>query len=354
MMLSITLVKSILKIVRRSPFRVPTSFYLGIAVLIFAASNSVTRKVVELGQQHLVNGRNPISLCNVLFIGNICAFLLMALIFYKDWTVGNMRRLNRRDWLSLTVISTLSGAIAPALIFTALDQTNVTNVVLIGRLEPPLTLALSIWLLRSRVDAWTVAGTLVTFFGVAAIALMGSSWRDAVAMGVDRGEIYTAIAAIVSSIATVLAKLRLQSVPLGIFSMYRNIVGTTIFFFLATALYGSHHFIDAFSPILWKWMLVYAGVIVVLGQLCWLAGLRKATPAETSLANSCTPVLAIAIAYVLLREVPTGSQWLGGGIIAIGIILNLMGRLFQRASRAQLAPPSVGETMAMSTGFRGL
>ena len=41
------------------------SIYLWIATLIFAASSSVTRQLTELGTQHLVDGRNPISLCNM-------------------------------------------------------------------------------------------------------------------------------------------------------------------------------------------------------------------------------------------------------------------------------------------------
>lgn len=44
----------------------------------------------------------------------------------------------------------LTLAIAPGLIFQALALTQVNNVVLVGRLEPPLTLALSVWLLRER------------------------------------------------------------------------------------------------------------------------------------------------------------------------------------------------------------
>jgi drug/metabolite transporter (DMT)-like permease len=42
----------------------------------------------------------------------------------------------------------------------------VNNVVLVGRLEPPLTLALSVWLLRERVSFWEVAGAIAAFVGV--------------------------------------------------------------------------------------------------------------------------------------------------------------------------------------------
>jgi drug/metabolite transporter (DMT)-like permease len=109
--------------------QVPSSIYLAIAVLIFAASSSVTRKIVEIGQTHLIDGRNPISLCNVLFVGNLCALGLMILIFHADWKLKKLKAISRKNWILLTITGILSGAIAPALIFTALGQTNITNIV---------------------------------------------------------------------------------------------------------------------------------------------------------------------------------------------------------------------------------
>ncbi|TAG92903.1 MAG: EamA family transporter, partial [Oscillatoriales cyanobacterium] len=126
--------------------KVPAPMYLGIAVLIFATSNSVTKKIVEIGQNHAIDGRNPISLCNVLFVGNICALGLMTLIFHQDWQPQTLKALTGKDWISLTITGILSGAIVPALIFQALGQTNITNIVLIGRIEPILTLVLGVWL----------------------------------------------------------------------------------------------------------------------------------------------------------------------------------------------------------------
>lgn len=336
---------------------VPSRVYLWVAVLIFATSNSVTRKIIEIGEQHFVNNRNPISLCNVLFVGNICAFLLMVFIFHQDWKPGQLKNLTRDDWISLTLIGILSGAIAPALIFAALDQTNVTNVVLIGRLEPPLTLALSVWLLGARVNTWTVVGSLVSLVGVATTAFLGSSGPMIAKMGglqLGKGDLFVAIAAVILAVATVISKSRLQSISLGIFSIYRTVVGTVIFFILANALYGSHHFTDAFSPFLWGWMILYAAVIVVIGQLCWFAGLRNATPTQTNVASSFNPIVAIFMAYLILGEVPSLPQYLGGIIILVGIFLSLIGNFRQTKTPTKPIRLNPGHAMSMAIGFRGI
>lgn len=338
--------------------QIPSSLYLWLAVLIFAASNAVTRKVTEIGATHLVDGRNPISLCNVLFVGNLCALAVMLLVFGKTWNRQTLRQLTRQDWISLGVIAILSGALGPGLIFSALDNTSVTNVVLIGRLETPLALALGILFLGARINSWTLAGSIVSFLGVATTAFWASSDQMIPLMGgafhIGRGELQAAIAALVLAIAAILSKLRLQTVPLGIFSIVRVAVGTIVFFLLARSLYGPQHFTDIFSPFLWKWMLLYGSVIVVAGQLCWLAGLRGTTPAEGTLASSCSPIAAIVMAYLILGEVPTMAQYAGGAIILVGIILSLIGNLRDAKSRNRLGDIASMQQKEMAIGFRGI
>jgi drug/metabolite transporter (DMT)-like permease len=334
----------------------PSPAYLGIAVLIFAASNSLTRKIVEIGQAHLIDGRNPISLCNVLFVGNLCALGLMSLIFHQDWKLKKLKTISRQDWIGLTVTGILSGGIAPALMFTALGQANVTNVVLIGRLEPLLILALSVWFLGIRLDHWTVAGSLISFAGIVVTVSLGSSGQNSAIAGfqIGTGELLVAIAAVIGAISSVTNKLQLQTIPLGIFSIYRNILGTILFFLLANILYGPEHFIDVLSPFLWQWMLLYAAVIVVMGKLCWFAGLKKATSTELNMANLLNPILAIFMAYLILGEKPTFAQYCGGILLLIGFVLSLIGNRTQISKTPRLEKSNPREAMEMFMGFRGV
>jgi len=191
--------------------QIPSSIYLAIAVLIFAASSSVTRKIVEIGQTNLIDGRNPISLCNVLFVGNLCALAFMIIIFHPDWKLKKLKAISRKNWILLTITGILSGAIATALIFTALGQTNITNIVLIGRIEPILTLLLSFLLFGSQVNLWTMTGSIVSLAGVAATIFFGSSGQM-MNLGEYQfgfGEICVAIAAIINSISSVIGKQQL-------------------------------------------------------------------------------------------------------------------------------------------------
>lgn len=100
-------------------------------------------------------------------------------------------------------------------------------------------------------------------------------------------------------------------------------------FFLFAAIilwhFGAGHFTDIFSPNLWAWTLVYGSLIVVLGQLTWFRGISSVSAADIALAAAFTPVAGVAFAWLLLGEKPSAGQWIGGLVIMIGVLLNLVG-----------------------------
>ncbi|HBB35890.1 MAG TPA: EamA family transporter [Cyanobacteria bacterium UBA8803] len=337
--------------------RIPGRAYLLLAMIIFAASSSVIRKLTEIGAQNLIDGRNPISFCNVFFAGNICALALLIAIYHQQWNAGNLKRFSRGDWLGLMGVAILEGALAPALIFTALSLTMVNNVILIGRIEPPLTLALSVWLLRERVNRWVVAGAIASFVGVVLTVLLQPPGATMVNMGmsqVGKGELMVAGWAVCIAISTIISKVKLRHIPLGIFTIFRAVVGTIIFGGIVLKLFGVHHFIDIFSPFLWQWMLVYSVVIVVGGQLCFFTGLKKSSASDVSLASSFGPIAGILAAYLLLGEAPTMAHYIGGSIIMVGIVLNQIGVGSQSTEMVKAVKAIPVKEMDNSVGFKGV
>lgn len=330
--------------------KIPGRGYLLIAILIFAASNSVTRRITEIGADNLIDGRNPISFCNVLFVGNICALAALVLIYGREWNSSSLSRLAVGDWISMVAVAALSGALAPAMFFFALEQTAVNNVVLIGRIEPPITLALSVLILKAKVNQPIVIGAVLAFIGVVLTILLQPSDSQAISMAgfsIGRGELMTAVGAISLSISDTISKIKLDNIPLGIFTIFRTAVGTTIFFALTVKLYGMNHFMDVLAPIVWQWMLLYSVIIVVGGQLAWFKGLKTTGAADVSLASSISPVAGIVFAFLILGEVPTAAHYIGGSVIILGIILNQLGVARQRDS----VDP---KEMEDKVGFKGI
>ena len=328
--------------------------YLLLAIAIFGAANAVTRKLTELGEMNLIADRNPISFCNVLFVGNLCALILLAALYAREWRRPVLRQLRWQDWVSMTLVAILGAAIVPTLIFTALAITPVNNVILISQVDTPLVLALSVWVLGDRVNKWVVAGAVVSFIGVALTVLIQPPGSPMVSMGtaVGRGALLTLIAAVIKAIANLISKISLREIPLGIFSVFRMFVGTVFFFGATVVLYGPAHFMDVGSPFLWQWMLFYAAIIVVAGQSFWFNGLKRSTASEVSFATAFNPIVGILSAFLLLGEVPTLGQYIGGIVILGGIVLNQIG--VQRLNLIRPSQRPSQREMSESVGFKGI
>ncbi len=295
-----------------------------VAVTIYASANSIILILTEIGSNNLVDGRNTITFCNLLFLGSLFSLVPMVFFFRKEWTRENLTSISRSDWVAMTISAVLSSALTPSLFFFALEFSTVTNVVLIGRIEPPMMLILSCLVLKSAFDRWAFAGALVALVGAIIIITLRS--EDGAGFNFGKGE-YAALGGIFSFMASnLLSKKKLNEVSFGVFSIYRTILGTIIYFFWAIYLFGPDHFQDVFAPTVLKWTLVYAVIVIIGGQFAWNMALKKARSSDMTLATSFTPIAAITIAVLLVGEDPGDGIWLGGAIIIGGILLALYGR----------------------------
>ncbi|MDB9526592.1 DMT family transporter [Oscillatoria sp. CS-180] len=330
--------------------------YLMIAILIFGAANAVTRKLTDIGAQNLIDGRNPISFCNVLFVGNLCALGLLLLIYHKQLRPSILKQITFKQWLTLTLIAILSAVVVPMLVFTALSLTAVNNVILIGQVDAPLVLALSVLLLGDRVNGWVIAGAIVSFIGVSLTVLLQPPAPDMVNMGmgleIGQGEFLTLLAAVFKAVSNLVSKISLREIPLGVFNIYRMLVGTVIFFGATLVLFNPEHLMDVTSPFLWQWMLLYSAVIVVGGQLAWFNGLKRSSASEVSFATAFNPIAGVLAAYALLGEVPTRAQYIGGVVILGGIVLNQIG--VQRLNKDLIRPKPAPAEMSDKVLYKGV
>ncbi|SLN69832.1 EamA-like transporter family protein [Roseovarius litorisediminis] len=318
-----------------SPAKIGMGFaWLG--VLIYASSNSIATLLVDIGSNSPVaGGRNAITFTNLLFLSSLISIVPMVVLFRKDWTGANLRHLNRRDWGLLTLSAFLSSALTPGLFFYALEHSSVTSVLLISRIEPPLFLLAAGLFLKEQIKPRVFLAAIIALCG----AMLMISMRDPDSHGVfGAGEIAAAAGALSYITSAIFARKALRCVPMGIFSIYRATIGTLIYFLLISALQGPQQFQDIFSPVLLKWIWVYAIIVVIIGQLSWFMALKYARSDDMSLATSFSPLAGIIFAMLLLAENPGPAFVPGGALILLAICVGRMngtisGRL-QRIGRS--------------------
>ncbi len=302
--------------------KIPGQVYLWFAILIFGASGSVTRKLTEIGADHFMDGHNPISLCNVLFVGNLCALGIMSIIYRSQLTAANFNKISKSEWINLLFVAILAGALAPAAIFRALALSPVNNIVLLGRLEVPLVLILSGIFLKERLSRNQQIGAAIVFAGILVAVMGNQSIAILTNFTLGQGEILSIVAAVLLSLSSLISKTKLRQIPLGIDSVVRTGFGSIVFFILAVRLYGSGHFMELSSPFLWQWMLVYGGIIIVIGQSFWLKGLKESPIATSAIISCFHPIAGMFFSYWILAEAPTNAQIIGSIIILIGLLLS--------------------------------
>ena len=333
--------------------RIPGPVYLWVSILVFAPSSSIVRILSDLGAMNPVDGHNAISFCNLLFAGNACAVTVLFVIHRGQWNRETLRRLSRSDWTNLVILSLLTSCIAPWFFFVAIENTMVTNVVLVSQIETPLLLALSWLLFKGRLGAWSVIGASVALVGVALSVLLQAPSDN---LMIGKGELSAAGAAVTYAVSTLIAKPLLKHIPIGIFAVVRTGVGTVVFFAVATILFGPEHFMNVTSPFLWQWMLVYGGIIIVGGQLAWYAGLKTASYIDVSMATSATPIAGVLGAYLILGEQPMTAHYVGGAVLMLGIAIGLLGGRNEAEVKSDESPASAQPALAAEArvGFKGV
>jgi drug/metabolite transporter (DMT)-like permease len=108
---------------------------------------------------------------------------------------------------------------------------------------------------------------------------------------------------------------------------------------------------------LWQWMLLYGVIIVVVGQSFWLAGLRATSVSTASIISSFAPIAGILAAYLILGEIPTRAQYIGGSIILLGLGFSHVGMYYQALSRppmTRVMSAQVEQAIAAQMGFKGI
>ncbi len=301
--------------------RIPGPPLLWYSVILFGISGSILRVLADIGAQNQIDGRNAISFCNILFAGNALAASILYVIHRKDWVKEKLNLLTRKEWFSLTLVALLGNCFAPMLFFLAIEKTMVTSVVLISQIEAPILLLLAWLFLQDNVRPLSFIGSLIALLGVAVIILLQPDSENFV---IGKGELFAATAAVIYAISVVMGRSWLKNIPIGIFSVFRTAVGTTFFFIIANYLFGPEHFVDLTSPFLWKWMIIYGGIIIVSGQYAWDAGLRKSNSTDVSLATSFSPIAGVLGALLILGELPLFAHYIGGSILMFGIFLGLI------------------------------
>ncbi len=259
---------------------------------------------------------NPVSFCNVLFLGNLCAALVVLSRFgwksiWQDW-----QHLHHRVRLGLVINGCLA-VILSALIFLALMDTSVTNTVLLGRLGPVIYALAGALFFRQRIMKAEWVGFSLIGGGVISLALQQNQFQF------SQGDVLIIASAFVYALSAMVSKVLLSKASsLRVVVFTRNAFAALVFFAIAIQLFGPVHFIDIFSGQLWLIMLVYALFVIVISQFAWFSALKQLDSKTVARWTILSPIFGIVYAFVLNGERPSQIQGIALLIIMAGVLIS--------------------------------
>ena len=314
----------------------PTAVLI-LSYALFALATPLAKWLSLNGLNLGTDGHRLISFCNVLFIGNLCAALLILLYRQPQKLIQDYLQMGTKAHCLMLLCGSLS-AIVPSLLFIALEHTSVANTVLLSRTGPVLFAIVGTLVFRQKLTKWELIGFGFIICSVLVTALFATGSQ------LGRGEILILSSGIFFAITATVSKLTLPLVPSRVFLFCRNFYAAIVFLIVAMYLYGPEHFSDAFHPRLWVVMTIYAIVAIIFAQVTWFYALKRAKATTIGSWSFLSPALTIFFGFALLHEKPSGIQLIALTLMMIGILTSNYKTLTSFAQRwlSQSPESSIG------------
>lgn len=280
----------------------PFNPYIALVIGVMAVSTSAI--LVKLA------GDAPAGIIAFYRLG-IAAIFMLPLILTKYQ--AELKQIKRRDWL-LTIISGAFLALHFILWFESLNYTSVASSVVLVTLQPIFAFLGTYFFFGERFSVGAIISMLITIVGSVIIG-----WGDLQISGLALlGDILALLGAVSVTAYFLLGQRLRRNLTLvtytfivysisSVFLLLYNIVLRNEFFG-----YPSDH---------WLMFLLLAIVPTFLGHSVFNWTLKWLSTSTISMAIVFEPIGATILAYFILGEMVTASQWLGGTIVIFGLFL---------------------------------
>jgi drug/metabolite transporter (DMT)-like permease len=238
-------------------------------------------------------------------------FTLFLMLPFTLKHIKALKSISLREWLLLVLSGTF---LALHFLFWmgSLKLTTVASSTILLSLQPVFVMAGAYFAFREKTSKPAIIGMLVAITGAVMIG-----WGD---IGISKqhiqGDILSILGTIVVAVHMLIGQKLLKTIPAAIYSFSVFLSAVIVFAGYNTLL---HIPMTGYSDKDWGIFLLLAIVPTVFGHVLFNWLLKYVTAATISMAILGEPVGATLLAYLLLNETLTFSQWAGGAIVLLGL-----------------------------------
>ncbi len=255
----------------------------------------------------------------VVFYEHLLGFMVLIFISYR-W-IGEIKKLNLKDWLAVGVVSLFSGALGTVLYTAALGKVNYipfSAVVLLQQLQPIWAIGSASILLKEKISKKFIflaalgllAAYLITFKDLRVNFSTGSGTLTAALMALGAGFMWGS--------STAVSKVFLKKV---------SFLGGTAFRFALTPIFalifvyagGQAHALGAVSNEQWVALMSIVMSTGLVALTIYYYGLKMVPARVSTICELVWPASAVCIDYFYYHNALSLTQIVGIGLLAVVI-----------------------------------
>jgi len=239
------------------------------------------------------------------------ALLMLPTILFKYR--DELKMISRRDW-GLTAISGVFLALHFIVWFESLNYTSVASSVVLVTLQPIFAFIGTYFFFGERFSIAAVISMFITLIGSIIIG-----WGDFQISGLALfGDALALLGAITVTAYFLLGQRLRRSMSLIAYTFI--VYGISALVLLVYNLILNNDFVG-YTLDHWGWFLALAIIPTFFGHTLFNWALKWLSTSTISMAIVFEPIGATALAYLILDEIVTPTQWLGGTIVIFGLFL---------------------------------
>ena len=219
-------------------------------------------------------------------------------------------KISKKDIAPMIYIALIATLFADFMYVFSLSQVPVVNAVIIGHMQPIFIVLIGIFILKSD---------KLTFFDYVGISLLIISGILVTTRTLENlinlklgtiGDLFVLSATIAWATTAIATRKYVKHLNTGVLAFYRfSLAAIVLSLFLVV---NNTFFIVNYYQ-------VAVGIIVGIGTILYYESLTRIKAAQTSALELSTPVFATVLAFFMLSEIPTIMQYIGVGLLIIGL-----------------------------------
>ncbi len=257
-------------------------------------------------------------------------FALASLLLWCSVRLGGRHTaIERRHWPALVLLGLLGNTVYQVLFIFGISWTLAGNASLMLATTPVFTTLLSVLFRQERIGSVASAGVALSVAGIG-LVVWGSTQTVSFGAGTIRGDLTMLTAAAAWSAYTVGSAPLVRSygaLPVTAITMWTGALGLLLVSIPALVRQNW----AAVRPASLLALFFSGAFAIAIAYFIWYYSIRRLGNTRTAVYANSIPIVALAIAWLTLGEVPTTLQLLGAGSIVAGTILVRLGRIERQA-----------------------